>query len=333
MRELSLIAVIKSSLLLKTLVGKWRNSGMLRFGKRRFLNLLLACIIFLPVVSGCTRGVNMSYDPVYWVAGRIVDAGGRGIEGVRLIASTPTLQIATTDSDGQWMMTGLIGAVRITPVKEGRVFQPTSKMVSGNSTNVDWNHSFTSIRGEPVVPLVIARLWLKEKAPDWVDVADLYYSIAPDYGIRPDVALAQACKETGYFRFNGLVKAWQNNVCGLGATGVPCDGNTPLNGADPTRVNFQKGVHGAIFVDLATGVEAHIQHLYAYACTDPLPEGKVLLSPRFNFVRRGSARYVEHLGARENPLGVGWAYPGDNYGKEIVWNYLEDMISLIAATR
>jgi hypothetical protein len=300
--------------------------------KSHIERLLSVCIVFALLISGCTRGVVQS-DVVYWVSGRVTDPGGRGIEGVSIIASTPTLQITSTDSDGNWKMVGLSGAVRITPVKDGRAFQPPSKVVTAQSSTIDWDRSLTSIRGDAVIPLVQARLWLKDRAPDWVNLADLYYSIAPDYGIRPDVALAQACKETGYFRYTGLVKPWQNNVCGLGATGVASDGNTPLNGADPTRVSFQKGVHGAIFTDLATGVEAHIQHLYAYACRDPLPKGKTLLSPRFSLVKRGSAPYVEHLGARENPLGIGWAYPGENYGKEVVWNYLEVMIGLTSVGR
>lgn len=300
--------------------------------KSHIVRLISVYVVFLLVISGCARDA-VDYASVYWVAGRIIDPGGKGIEGVRLIASTPTLQITTTDSDGQWKIIGLSGAVRITPVKDGRVFQPSSKVVSAQNSTVDWSKSYTSIRGDAVVPLVQARLWLKDKAPDWVNLADLYYIIAPDYGIRPDVALAQACKETGYFCYTGLVRSWQNNVCGLGATGIASDGNTPLNGADPTRVSFQKGVHGAIFTDLAAGVEAHIQHLYAYACTDPLPKGKTLLSPRFNLVERGSARYVEHLGARENPLGIGWAYPGENYGKEVVWNYLEVMIGVSSVGR
>lgn len=172
-----------------------------------------------------------------------------------------------------------------------------------------------------------ARAWLKAKAPDWVSLADLYYGIAPRYGIRADVALAQAAKETGYFKFGGLVQPWQNNFCGLGATGQASDGKTPRNGADPEKVRFEKGIHGAIFTDKATGVEAHIQHLYAYATKDPLPEGTVLVDPRFILVQRGTAPYVEYLGAAENPAGVGWAYPGHEYGKSIVRDYLADLLA------
>jgi hypothetical protein len=35
-------------------------------------------------------------------------------------------------------------------------------------------------------------------------------------------------------------------------------------------------------------------------------------------VKRGSAIYVEWLGAGDNPNGVGWAYPGKGYGADII---------------
>lgn len=185
----------------------------------------------------------------------------------------------------------------------------------------------TPILGQAQATVEQARAWLKAKAPGRVSLADLYYAIAPKYGIRADVALAQAAKETGYFRYGGLVQPWQNNFAGIGATGTPSDGNTPLREADSNLVRFEKGIHGAIFTDKATGVEAHIQHLYAYATKDPLPEGTVLVDPRFILVQRGTAPYVEWLGAGENPAGIGWAYPGKDYGKSIVRDYLEGLLS------
>ena|GEM_PF-7133727 len=187
--------------------------------------------------------------------------------------------------------------------------------------------TLTPIMGTPVATIDQAREWLKKKAPDWGLMADLCYSIAPKYGVRADVALAQAVKETGAFRFQGIVKAWQNNFCGLGATGVAATGQELLRGADPNLVSFEQGIHGAIFFDRATGVEAHLQHLYAYATDRPLPLGVVLLDPRFALVKRGAAPYAEHLGAKENPAGTGWAWPGVDYGHSIVRDYLADLVN------
>jgi N-acetylmuramoyl-L-alanine amidase len=168
--------------------------------------------------------------------------------------------------------------------------------------------ALTPIMGAAVASKDQARSWLQKKAPDWINMADLYYAIAPKYNIRSDVALAQSCKETGFYRFGGLVKPEQNNFCGLGATGP--------------------GNPGHSFPDRATGVEAHIQHLYAYATTEALPKDTVLVDPRFNLVRRGTAPYVEYLGAAENPAGVGWAYPGHDYGKSIIRDYLKGLLAI-----
>ena len=41
------------------------------------------------------------------------------------------------------------------------------------------------------------------------------------------------------------------------------------------------------------------------------------VDPRFKYVTRGCAEYVEWLGQQENPEGYGWA-TGKNYGYDIV---------------
>ena len=117
-------------------------------------------------------------------------------------------------------------------------------------------------------------------------------------GVRGDVAWAQSLKETGFFRYGGIVLPEQNNYAGIGA----------LNG------NAQG--QAASFPDPRTGVRAQIQHLKAYACTDTLANACV--DPRFSLVTRGCAPYVEWLGAADNPQGKGWAFPGPGYGASIV---------------
>ncbi len=42
------------------------------------------------------------------------------------------------------------------------------------------------------------------------------------------------------------------------------------------------------------------------------------VDPRFSLVARGSAQYVEWLGASDNPNGKGWAVPGKGYGSKII---------------
>ncbi|HRX95231.1 MAG TPA: hypothetical protein P5158_13975, partial [Chitinophagaceae bacterium] len=62
------------------------------------------------------------------------------------------------------------------------------------------------------------------------------------------------------------------------------------------------------------GVEAHIQHLFAYANRENLPAGKNLLDPRYALVKRGLAPTWLELNAR-------WAVPGTTYGQSILADY------------
>ncbi|MBO8137859.1 MAG: glucosaminidase domain-containing protein [Desulfotomaculum sp.] len=192
------------------------------------------------------------------------------------------------------------------------------------------NTADVTIQGEPVATADQLRSWLAEEAerikvkmetqynrsfnPIPSNLVDLYLKIGAEYGIRGDLAFCQAAKETHFWQFTGDVQPFQNNYCGLGAVGSPCTGQEPLNGADPNSVSFKPGVHGAVFASPEIGVEAHIQHLYAYACKDPLPPGKVIYDPRFKLVARGSAPTWQELNGR-------WAVPGTTYGQSIIQDY------------
>ncbi len=62
-------------------------------------------------------------------------------------------------------------------------------------------------------------------------------------------------------------------------------------------------------------IQHQIQHLKAYASTDALINERI--DPRFRYVTRGCAPYVEWLGQKENPQGKGWA-AGEKYGEKIL---------------
>ncbi|ACA58982.1 stalk domain-containing protein [Candidatus Desulforudis audaxviator] len=191
----------------------------------------------------------------------------------------------------------------------------------------EWATAELTILGPAIATADQLRAWLEAEARKRVrteqwgrefvpfpDLVDLYLRIGAEYGVRGDLALAQAAKETGYWQFGGDVQPDQNNFCGLWATGTALTGGESLNGADPALVRLEAGRHGATFATPQAGVEAHIQHLYAYATTDPLPPGKVLLSPRFVYVQRGSAPTWQGLNAR-------WAVPGTTYGQSIIHDF------------
>ena len=146
------------------------------------------------------------------------------------------------------------------------------------------------------------------------NVVDLFYDIGKEYGIRGDIALFQSLKETGYFQFTGDVRSFQNNYAGIWATGVPLTGQEPHNGTDPRKVFFLPNHHGATFINPQVGVEAQIQHLYAYATNQPLPLDKELFSPRFIYVQRGVAPTWVDLTGR-------WA-TDPTYGVSILRDYV-----------
>lgn len=145
----------------------------------------------------------------------------------------------------------------------------------------------------------------KGGAKDIQQLAEIFYEEANDEGIRAEVAWCQAMHETGYLKFNGDVKVTQYNFAGLGATGG--------------------GTKGASFSNVREGVRAQIQHLKAYADETATEKSLKhdLVDSRFKYVSKGSAKFVEILGAKENPNGTGWA-TAENYGYKIM-NLINNM--------
>lgn len=132
-------------------------------------------------------------------------------------------------------------------------------------------------------------------APDIETFSQIYCEEAEAEGVRPEVAFVQTMKETGWLQYGGDATIEQFNFAGLGTTGG--------------------GVQGNSFADVRTGVRAQIQHLKAYATDATL--NKTCVDERYQYVKKGSAPYVEWLGQNENPTGAGWA-TGENYGYDIV---------------
>ena len=127
------------------------------------------------------------------------------------------------------------------------------------------------------------------------EIVRLYYEEAAAEGVRSDVALCQALKETGFFAYGGDVLPEQNNYCGLGATG-----------------NKAKG---AYFATPQQGVRAHIQHLMAYATTER-PHAP-LVDPRYDLVRLYRSDIYGKIRTWTGLNGV-WAVPGTSYGQDIL---------------
>lgn len=133
------------------------------------------------------------------------------------------------------------------------------------------------------------------------DFCRIYQEECEAEGVNVAVAFCQAMKETKFLKFTGDVKVVQFNFAGLGATG--------------------NGATGLSFPDIRTGIRAQVQHLKAYASKSTELKN-VCVDPRFGYVQRGSAPYVEWLGIQENPIpGCGWAAEA-GYGTSIVNDYI-----------
>lgn len=129
-----------------------------------------------------------------------------------------------------------------------------------------------------------------------IDMIKYYISEGKREGVRGDIAFAQSCLETGNFTFSGsAVTLNQNNFAGIGVT--------------------QNGMKGNSWATPKLGIRAQIQHLKAYASTKPLKNK--CIDPRYAYVQKGCAPYVEWLGMQENPQKRGWA-ACENYGGKIL---------------
>jgi len=105
-------------------------------------------------------------------------------------------------------------------------------------------------------------------------LAAYYVESAALEGVNADVAFAQMCLETGFLRFGGLVTEDMNNFCGLGSIGPEQPGNS--------------------FPDESSGVAAHVQHLKAYASSEPLVGTPI--DPRYRYVNpKGKAPTIHGL--------------------------------------
>lgn len=141
-------------------------------------------------------------------------------------------------------------------------------------------------------------------APTLEDFCNIYVTESAAEGVKAEVAFAQAMNETGFLKYGNDVSINQYNFAGLGASG--------------------NGNKGLSFQNVREGVRAQIQHLKAYASTEKL--NNECVDPRFNLVQRGSAQYLEWLGIKENPNGVGWAAT-EKYGYMLREKYMNVLLS------
>ena len=192
------------------------------------------------------------------------------------------------------------------------IFAGEAKAVLNNCTNKKYNiMGSTSITASQLVAYYNANehypsFYSDSDAPNLQTFCQMYIDECNAEGVKAEVAFCQAMKETGFLRFKNCdVKISQYNFAGLGATG---------------------GVPGNSFSTVREGIRAQIQHLKAYASTEPL--NNTCVDERFKYVSpRGGAPYVEWIGKQENPIpGYGWA-TDKGYGYSIKNDYIAKLLT------
>ena len=156
-------------------------------------------------------------------------------------------------------------------------------------------HAATPILGVPDVPPEQAAVWARTHGatPLFVSLARLYWEVGEELDVRPEVAYAQAAKETNFGRFTGVLDVALHNPCGLKRTG-----------GGP---NASVGAHMR-FSSWRQGITAQLEHLALYAGADGYPRA-TSPDPRAFRKLAGTARSVEALGGR-------WA-PSPTYGRSV----------------
>ena len=183
-------------------------------------------------------------------------------------------------------------------VIEGQALENGTAIMGNSSVTVDQMVAYYNARA------TYPAYYATSDAPDIRTFCQIYLEECAAEGVKAEVAFGQAMLETGFLRYGGQVDISQYNFAGLGAV----DG----------------GTSGASFSDVRTGIRAQVQHLKAYACDDSL--NNACVDPRFKYVTRGCAPYVEWLGIQENPYGKGWASE-EKYGFTIRNNYIEKLLN------
>ena len=161
-------------------------------------------------------------------------------------------------------------------------------------------YALTPVLAKPVASVDRIYQYVMSKNPGssfTYEMAKAYYDTGNRWGIRGDIAVCQAAIETGWFRYEGgtAVTPDDHNYCGLGVT--------------------TKGQKGCQFSTMQQGIDAHLQHLWSYATTAPLPSGWTKVDPRFGYNSKHSP-YFENFGN-----GV-WAMAA-GYGTNIMKLYNE----------
>ncbi|MGB9867920.1 MAG: S-layer homology domain-containing protein [Bacillota bacterium] len=165
----------------------------------------------------------------------------------------------------------------------------------------------TPILGPPQATVEQAQRWAASRnaTATFVSLAPLYWQLAVQAGIRPEIAYCQAAKETNFGKFTGVVPEYFHNPCGL---------KTRSGGSDSDRAAHQQ------FRNWEEGVKAHVDHLALYAGAPGYPKAETS-DPRHFPKLFATVKFVEDLG------GTGRWAPSPDYGYSIRLDYLAELLT------
>lgn len=149
---------------------------------------------------------------------------------------------------------------------------------------------FTSILGKPSATVSQMKEYARfhKGAEFFVELADLFYEISVDYGVDPAVAFAQACKETAFGRYGGVL---DRNFHNPGAI------KTAKGGPNEDPCSHQR------FPNWRRGITAQVQHLALYA--GKIIDPKKIVDPRHFQSIKGTAKTAQALSGKWAGLGYG----------------------------
>lgn len=156
----------------------------------------------------------------------------------------------------------------------------------------------------PTANLEQMKQWAKNRNATqlFIDTADIFYDVAVKNGCDPVVVYAQSAKETGFFKFGGVIDETYHNTCGLK---ISSGGG-----------NYDPKAHKR-FKDWEEGITAHVHHLLLYAGAENYPLA-ITPDPRHFSWILGKAPTVEMLSGN-------WA-PSPTYGESIVDQYINGIL-------
>lgn len=110
--------------------------------------------------------------------------------------------------------------------------------------------SGTPIISKPTTTINQMQEWAKSKKAHqkFIDLAPVFYDISVQAGVNPAVTYCQSAKETGYFKFGGVLDITFNNPCGM---------KTKSGGSDKDPNVHQR------FKSWEEGIKAQVDHVYS----------------------------------------------------------------------